>query len=202
MKILKPCEPFFITQSYGAKSPAYTSYHHGTDLRIRNVPEKAIRCVYDGIVESVHIDTVEQWYTDGIKNKNYGVGSAYGVHIIVKHKIDGNDYFTLYGHLEQAYVNKGQTLKAGEIIGKGGSTGKSTAPHLHFELRKGKNTYASAISAEPFFADSLGDEIPEWGREAWEWGKANGILSDKSVFDAQMTKGELAVFLYRFSKIR
>jgi murein DD-endopeptidase MepM/ murein hydrolase activator NlpD len=200
MEILYPCDPVYITQHYGAKSPAYLTYHHGTDFRIRNVPQKAIKCVSDGIVQTVHISTAEPWYTNGVKNENYGKGSPYGVHITVYHKIDGEVYYTLYGHLERAFVNAGDEVKAGQIIAQGGSTGKSTADHLHFELRKGGNSYLKAINAEPFFVESF--ELPEWGREAWEWGKEKKILSDKSVFDAPLSKGEFIVLLKRYDKTK
>ncbi|RJR15289.1 LysM peptidoglycan-binding domain-containing protein [Candidatus Microgenomates bacterium] len=58
----------------------------------------------------------------------------YGWHIIVDH---GNGYQTLYAHLSDIYVSEGQGVSRGSVIGKVGSTGRSTGPHLHFEIRKG-----------------------------------------------------------------
>lgn len=60
--------------------------------------------------------------------KNYG---GYGNAIIINH---GNDITTLYGHASKLLVRSGNTVKKGQIIGKIGSTGKSTGPHLHFEI--------------------------------------------------------------------
>jgi murein DD-endopeptidase MepM/ murein hydrolase activator NlpD len=58
---------------------------------------------------------------------------GYGKLITIEHN-DGN--VSLYGHLDEFRVNLGQKVKAGELIGRLGSTGMSTGPHLHFEWRK------------------------------------------------------------------
>ena len=58
----------------------------------------------------------------------------YGLFIMIEHS-DG--YIILYGHLSRLYVRKDQIIKKGNLIGLIGNTGRSTAPHLHFEIRKG-----------------------------------------------------------------
>lgn len=58
---------------------------------------------------------------------------GYGNHVVVNH---GYGYETLYGHMVRIKARGGQKVKRGEIIGYVGSTGKSTGPHCHYEVRK------------------------------------------------------------------
>jgi murein DD-endopeptidase MepM/ murein hydrolase activator NlpD len=58
--------------------------------------------------------------------------NGYGYHIVIDH---GIDYITLYAHLREYFVKPGDIVKKGDIIGIVGSTGNSTGPHLHFEIR-------------------------------------------------------------------
>ena len=60
--------------------------------------------------------------------------TGYGNRVMLDH---GNDYVTLYGHLSKIYVSVGQTVRRGDQVGAEGSTGRSTGPHLHFEVRRG-----------------------------------------------------------------
>lgn len=60
-------------------------------------------------------------------------GNGYGNHVIIKH---GFSYETLYGHLYRIKVRTGGKVKRGEVIGWVGNSGKSTGPHLHYEVHK------------------------------------------------------------------
>jgi murein DD-endopeptidase MepM/ murein hydrolase activator NlpD len=60
--------------------------------------------------------------------------SGYGNRVLIDH---GNGYITLYGHLSRIDVTVGQSVNRGDRIGLEGSTGRSTGPHVHFEIRKG-----------------------------------------------------------------
>jgi murein DD-endopeptidase MepM/ murein hydrolase activator NlpD len=61
------------------------------------------------------------------------IGNGYGNHVIINH---GYGYETLYGHMYKVTAHQGVRIKRGEIIGYVGSTGKSTGPHLHYEVHK------------------------------------------------------------------
>lgn len=69
--------------------------------------------------------------------KQAGVISGYGNTIILSHNIEGKRYDTLYAHLDRIEVYAGQQVKQGQQIGRMGSTGYSTGPHLHFEVHVG-----------------------------------------------------------------
>ncbi|MEU8133149.1 M23 family metallopeptidase [Streptodolium elevatio] len=71
-----------------------------------------------------------------------GWGGAYGNEVVIKHP-DGK--YTQYGHLSKFSVSAGQKVTTGQQIGLSGSTGNSTGPHLHFEVRTGPN-YGSDIN--------------------------------------------------------
>ena len=68
---------------------------------------------------------------------------GYGLAIVLSHQDDTRE--TLYGHLSQVFVKPGQWVEQGTVIGRVGSTGLSTGPHLHFELRQKTSTGWQAI---------------------------------------------------------
>ena len=67
---------------------------------------------------------------DGVVKRAYYIG-GFGNHIKLKHS---SGYSTTYAHLSKIFVRHGQKIKRGTIIGETGNTGRSTAPHLHYEV--------------------------------------------------------------------
>ena len=73
-----------------------------------------------------------------IISRNYGWNGGYGNYVVISHT---NGTQTLYAHLTEAAVFAGAYVYQGQIIGYLGSTGKSTGPHVHFEVRGAKNPF-------------------------------------------------------------
>ncbi|MGB5393661.1 MAG: M23 family metallopeptidase, partial [Lutimonas sp.] len=90
---------------------------------------------------------------NGVVTRADNASSGFGNHIRIDH---GFDYLTLYAHLSKYNVRKGQKVKRGDLIGFVGSSGRSQAPHLHYEVwYKGQavnpiNFYYGDLSPEEF----------------------------------------------------
>ncbi|MBR7027744.1 MAG: peptidoglycan DD-metalloendopeptidase family protein [Bacteroidales bacterium] len=97
------------------------SSHQGTDIPL-NVGD-TVRAAFDGIVR--YVGTTKQ--TGG-----------YGNLVVIRHS---NGLETYYGHLSKTLCEPNDPVKAGDVIGLGGSTGRSTGPHLHFETRYKGQTF-------------------------------------------------------------
>jgi murein DD-endopeptidase MepM/ murein hydrolase activator NlpD len=88
---------------------------------------------------------------DGVVETSGNTGNGYGNHVVINH---GYNYETLYGHMVRVKARAGQKVRRGEVIGWVGSTGKSTGPHLHYEVHKNGN----AIDPIYFFYNDLTPE--------------------------------------------
>ena len=75
-------------------------------------------------------------------------GGQYGKLVVVEH---GNGFQTYYAHMSQIEVVEGQTVRRGDLVGLTGSTGRSTSPHLHYEVRRG----GTAINPHPYLNGRL-----------------------------------------------
>ncbi len=101
-----------VTSNYGYRAK-FGRMHKGIDLGIRS--NDTIYAAYDGKVRLTSYEA-----------------RGYGNYIIIRHP---NELETVHGHLNKSLVKPNQVVKAGQPIGLGGSTGRSTGPHLHFETR-------------------------------------------------------------------
>lgn len=99
-----------ITSNFGAR---WGRQHKGLDIK-----------VYIG-------DTIRSAFSGKVRIVRYE-RSGYGKYIVIRHN---NGLETIYGHLSKQLVEENQEVKAGEVIGLGGNTGRSTGSHLHFETR-------------------------------------------------------------------
>ncbi len=99
-----------ITSNYGYR---WGRQHKGIDVK-----------VYVG-------DTIRAAFAGKVRVVKYDAG-GYGYYVVIRHQ---NGLETIYGHLSRQLVKENQMVKAGDVIGLGGNTGRSTGSHLHFETR-------------------------------------------------------------------
>jgi murein DD-endopeptidase MepM/ murein hydrolase activator NlpD len=114
--------------------PLKTKYVISSRFGYRRDPfVRSVRKFHSGVDFAVPRGTPVYAAASGVV-KTAGWHGGYGRFIKIKH--NGN-IATAYGHLSKILVKSGQSVKKGQLIGKVGSTGRSTNPHLHFEIRKG-----------------------------------------------------------------
>lgn len=119
----------------------------------RTDPFTKVRKMHEGMDFTARTGTPIFATGDGVVKNADNSKSGYGNHIEISH---GYGYLTLYAHLSKYKVRAGQRVKRGDIIGFVGSTGRSEAPHLHYEVHKnGKvvnpiNFYYGNISAAEY----------------------------------------------------
>lgn len=99
-----------ITSNFGSR---WGRQHKGLDIKV--YIGDSIRAAFSGKVRIVRYE-----------------GGGYGKYIVIRHN---NGLETIYGHLSKQLVEENQEVRAGDVIGLGGNTGRSTGSHLHFETR-------------------------------------------------------------------
>jgi murein DD-endopeptidase MepM/ murein hydrolase activator NlpD len=131
--------------------------HMASGFGYRIDPFTKARKMHEGMDFTARTGTPIFATGDGVVKNADNSKSGYGNHIEINH---GYGYLTLYGHLSKYKVRAGQRVKRGDIIGFVGSTGRSQAPHCHYEVHKdGKpvnpiNFYYGNISAAEYVAIS------------------------------------------------
>lgn len=107
-----PCDSRMVTSHYGYRR-SFRRQHYGTDIKV--FVGDTIRAAFSGKVRVVSFER-----------------AGYGNYIVIRHP---NGLETVYGHMSRHLVRANQIVKAGQAIGLGGNTGRSTGSHLHFETR-------------------------------------------------------------------
>ena len=107
-----PCDSRLVTSHYGYR-PAFRRQHYGTDIKV--FVGDTIRAAFAGKVRVVKYEP-----------------KGYGNYVVIRHP---NGLETIYGHISRHLCKPNQVVKAGDVIGLGGNTGRSTGSHLHFETR-------------------------------------------------------------------
>ncbi|MFN8436791.1 MAG: peptidoglycan DD-metalloendopeptidase family protein [Cytophagales bacterium] len=128
----KSAKPLHRCQQTSDFGPRWGRFHYGVDLAL-SIGD-SVFSTFDGLVRVVGFDR-----------------GGYGNFIVVRHY---NGLETVYGHLSRTYSKIGDYVKAGDLIGFGGNTGRSTGPHLHYELR-----YAGKPIDPKFFYDFSNCEL-------------------------------------------
>lgn len=119
----------------------------------RNDPFTKVRKFHYGMDFTAPTGTPVYASGDGVVTRADNASAGYGEHIRIDH---GFGYESLYAHLSKYNVRVGQKVKRGEVIGYVGSTGRSEAPHLHYEIRKDGvhmnpiNFYYASLNTEEY----------------------------------------------------
>jgi murein DD-endopeptidase MepM/ murein hydrolase activator NlpD len=106
----------YISSGYGSR---WGSHHGAIDIAGGGISGKPVYATKGGKVITSTTGSGSYW--------------SYGNYILIDH---GGGFVSLYAHLSSRSVSTGATVKKGQMIGRVGSTGRSTGPHLHFEIRK------------------------------------------------------------------
>jgi murein DD-endopeptidase MepM/ murein hydrolase activator NlpD len=123
--------------------------HHGTDLA--NPIGVEVFAAADGTVI---------WADKGHFN-DYESITAYGNTLVIQHDFgfEGETIYTLYAHLSAFVVTPGQYVHSGDVIGLIGATGQVTGPHVHFEVRIGRDSYYSVYNPDLWMAPYAGTGV-------------------------------------------
>lgn len=127
-----PTRSRVITSNFGKR---WGRQHKGLDIK-----------VYIG-------DTIRAAFSGKVRIVRYEA-NGYGNYIVIRHN---NGLETVYGHLSKQLVRENQTVKAGQVIGLGGNTGRSTGSHLHFETRLCGMALNPALMFDFAHQDVIGD---------------------------------------------
>ncbi len=132
---------------YGSTGQGRYQVHHGVEFA--NPSGTAVLAVTDGTVAVAGSDDGQNW------GRHLGY---YGQLIVIrlKQRYGHVPVYVLYGHLSRIYVRLGQRVRQGDEIGQVGSSGVALGPHLHLEVRVGRNTFSHTRNPELWLAPLRG----------------------------------------------
>lgn len=119
------------------------------------------------------------WAGYGLYYGNNDPNDPYGLAVTIRHDFgfQNQRLYTVYAHLSKIHVVNGQNVKAGDVIGEVGTTGLTTGPHLHFEVRTDRNSYFTTLNPELWLSPPVG-----WGVLVGQLKNTNGsILTEQDV---------------------
>ncbi len=156
-----------VTSNFGYRA-SFGRQHKGLDIKV--YIGDSIRAAFSGKVRIVRYE-----------------GGGYGKYIVIRHN---NGLETIYGHLSAQLVSENQEVRAGEVIGLGGNTGKSTGSHLHFETRLCGVALNPALLFDFRNQDVTGD-FYDFNRDTYERESADANATRGKIGNGGYTKDEV-----------
>jgi len=119
------------------------------------------------------------WAGYGLFYGDNAPDDPYGLAVTIRHDFgfQGQRLYTVYAHMDKIHVVNGQQVESGDVLGEVGTTGLTTGPHLHFEVRMENNSYFATLNPELWLAPPQG-----WGVLAGQLLNTNGsYLTEQDV---------------------
>jgi hypothetical protein len=135
------------TYPYGSDGGGWLLPHHGLDFG--SAPSAPVIAVDDGVVAYAGDDTSQRF---GPQN------DFYGNLVVLRHRarLGGRNLFSLYGHLAEVRVERGDVVERGQEVGLVGGTGIALGPHLHLEFRMDERDYGTTLNPSLLMAPGPG----------------------------------------------
>ena len=163
------CMPTSNTKITSKFGPRRRRMHNGLDVKV--YIGDTIRAAFDGKVRMVKYER-----------------RGYGKYVVIRHD---NGLETVYGHLSKQLVKEDQYVEAGEVIGLGGNTGRSTGSHLHFETRFLGQAINPALLFDFEKQDVVADSyLFQKGKNRYRSGRTSAIASNGDVQYYKVRRGD------------